>query len=743
MHKAVKWIGIVAAALVTVLIILVVLLPLLIDPNQYKTQIEREVEQRTGRALSIPGDIELSVFPWLGVELGELALGNAPGFGEEPFARLTAAEVRVKLLPLLSREVEVDKIVLRGAQIRLQRAGDGRTNWDDLTQPREAPPPAVEPAPTPAPTPERTPAIAALAVGGLEIVDAGVYWDDRQSGQQLRLAPMNLSVSEIVANQPFDVAASVHFESSAPAASGDLELSTQVNLDLEQGVYTLTELRLEPTVATDLLPSGKLAAALGVQQLVYNGATEVASVRGTTLSALGLSVTTELEAKQLASNPVVSGTLEVAPFNPRELFDTLAIEAPATADAKALSRAQLKTKLTASPTTMNLAGLALRLDDTQVAGKVGISNFTKPAYRFDLQVDTLDADRYLPPESTPSASESAPSAPPASTGGTPAAGAPPTPGAAAASAAGSADLEPLRALDAAGTLHIAALKIMNLRAADLRATLNAKNGTIRLHPLTGKLYDGAYTGDIRVDATGKTLRMSGNETLNGVQIGPLLKDYMGEDRLSGKANVSAQFKASGTDPDAVKRTLDGVVKVKFIDGALKGVNVGHEVRRAKALLKGEPKPKDPAYLATDFSSFSATLPVRNGVATNDDLDIKIPIARVSGVGSVNLITNAIDYNAYVKISPAAVGQTGREYEQVKAPPIPIHIGGTLLDPKYDVDRDGFLKNLVKWRGDVEKAKLKSKLTAEEDKAKEKLKQETEEEKDKLEKKLKDKLKKLF
>ena len=92
----------------------VTIVPLVVDPNDYKAEIAAQVQKATGRDLQIGGDIGLSVFPWLGLELNELQLSNAPTFGEEPFAAVQHAQVRAKLFPLLSKQFEVDKVRIIG-----------------------------------------------------------------------------------------------------------------------------------------------------------------------------------------------------------------------------------------------------------------------------------------------------------------------------------------------------------------------------------------------------------------------------------------------------------------------------------------------------------------------------------------------------------------------------------------------------------------------------------------------------
>ena len=72
--------------------------------------------------LAIEGDIGLSVFPWLGVELHSLALSQPEGFGDEPFVSVEHAQVRAKLMPLLEKKLEVDTVQLDGLRLSLTAA---------------------------------------------------------------------------------------------------------------------------------------------------------------------------------------------------------------------------------------------------------------------------------------------------------------------------------------------------------------------------------------------------------------------------------------------------------------------------------------------------------------------------------------------------------------------------------------------------------------------------------------------
>lgn len=146
MNRWTRTIAIALAGLLALGALAVIVLPRLIDPNAYRDEIARAVAERTGRALTLDGDLGLSVFPWLGITIEGASLANAPGFGDEPMLAVQRAEARLRLLPLLAGRLEVGTIVLDGPRLNLARAADGRSNWQDI-EARLAQPDAAAPAP--------------------------------------------------------------------------------------------------------------------------------------------------------------------------------------------------------------------------------------------------------------------------------------------------------------------------------------------------------------------------------------------------------------------------------------------------------------------------------------------------------------------------------------------------------------------------------------------------------------------
>ncbi|MGP1275160.1 MAG: AsmA family protein [Caulobacterales bacterium] len=104
------------------------LAPLLFSPENWRGEIEQRASQELGREVSLNGDIALSVLPSIQIRAADASIGNADGFGEEPFAELGELRLGLALWPLFSSRVEVSEFVLVDPVIRL-RQNAGGNNW--------------------------------------------------------------------------------------------------------------------------------------------------------------------------------------------------------------------------------------------------------------------------------------------------------------------------------------------------------------------------------------------------------------------------------------------------------------------------------------------------------------------------------------------------------------------------------------------------------------------------------------
>lgn len=748
MKKTVK----IIAALLGLLLLALLIIPLLFNLNDYKGEIERLAKEASGRELQINGEIELSLFPWLGVTIGEVTLGSAPGF-DERFASIERAEVKLRLIPLLSRRLEAGVVVLRGLRLDLSVAEDGTTNWEDLAagqavstgqdaggQGENGVPDALEStSPDIDPNTDGGVSLAALAIGGLQIEDAEVSYIDHTNNSRYAVKELSLRSGSLSLEAPLEVALSTQFEASQAELSkfrGQLELQTRIRFDLANERYHFTESTLEVMLKGAELPGGE--ATLGFSaDIDLDLQQQTITLSPLELKGYGLVLSGEFNAQQILSDALAfNSDLRIAEFNPRSVMQTLAMELPETADTAALSRVQLSFAVDGTLDQYKLQRLELILDESRIGGELQLVMLDAPlpAVKYALSIDQIDLDRYLPPsaEASDAAVVAAPIATPASAG----------------AAAATLPLETLRALDLNGTLEIGKLKLSGLQLSEIKTTVAARAGVIRLQPLSATLYQGQYQGDLTLDVRADQPKISLNESLQQIHVGPLLKDYMGEEKIRGVGSVTAKLTANGATSDAISSSLNGTAAIAFVDGAIKDLNLVQMVREAEAQIKGQSPPPTSAELReTDFAELKASFDITNGLVKNSDLSIKSPFLRVAGAGQADLVDESIDYLAKAVISKTEQGQGGAELDALRGLTLPVRIRGTFDNPTFKLELGDLLEAEAKKALAKEKAELKAKFEQRKAEEQAELQQKLEAEKRRLkeaaEKKLKDKLKEQF
>ena len=338
----------------------------------------------------------------------------------------------------------------------------------------------------------------------------------------------------------------------------------------------------------------------------------------------------------------------------------------------------LKLGIKADGSTLNINPFNVKLDETSIKGKFGISRFAQPIYHFDVDIDTLDADRYI----TDSEAKPAKPAQPATTQ--------------AKAADAPIDLSALRQLNADGELRIGALKVANVKSTQVRIKLKADSGVAELSPFSARLYQGSMNGALTVDAR-STPSIALRQDLSGIDIGPLLVDAINNDMLSGKGNLNLDISTSGNTVAALKRGLYGKAALKLQDGAVKGIDIAGTLRGAKDklnALKGKSAVAGDKSKQTDFSEMQASFNLKNGVAHNDDLSMKAPLFRITGSGDIDIANETLDYLAKPTVVASLKGQGGADLQELNGLTIPVKLTGSFAKPAYAIDFAGLATALA-------------------------------------------------
>jgi len=637
-------------AIVLLLVLAGLLLPLIYDKEDLKAAIAKEVHKQTGRELRIEGALDFSVFPWLAVEVSDLSLGNAPGFGEEPQAKIASARAGVALLPLLQKQISIDEVTLDGLQLALTVNQQGQNNWDDLAAGEaSAEAPAAEPG-----------MFSNKRVAGLNIRNATIEFTDRKSGSHYRLGGFSLQTGALGEDKPVALELKALIEDVTAGASADVELTTTaaINLDTEQ--YSLSDFDLALALEAE---GQQHPIRILAPQLELDLAAQTMQLETFTLELADLRAGGALSATKILDGPAFDGTLDIAEFSPLKLMQTLQMDVPETADPAVLKRAVIQTRFAGNSTQLTLDDFTLELDQSRLAGKLSVRNFDRPDIGFTLAVDQIDVDRYMAPASGESAG---------------------------AAEDVSMPREELQGQEIQGQLKVGNLRMAGLEFSDADVGIVINNGKLRLHPLTAGFYGGRYSGDVALDGSGNVPVVSLDEKIDSITFQRLVADLVENESLSGTAEGFARLTGRGATSSEVLGSLQGDLGLTLDEGALEGINIWYEIRRGMALYKGLPPP-EPEPNRTVFSRMNMAGTVKDGVVTTNELIGELPFLRMRGDGTIDLGQSQVDLGLVAEISnspelakdPLASGLGGKK--------LPFKITGPLDAPALAVDWEALLK----------------------------------------------------
>jgi AsmA protein len=592
MNKAVKWVLVIAGSLAAIVVIAVIVLSMVIDVEKYKPQIEQQVAKATGRSFRLGGDLKPSFFPWIGVRLSDLHLGNPSGFKEPDFVSVESFEVRVKLLPLLSRSIEVKRFVMNQPTIVLERRKDGSTSWAGLGQAGQTPTPKAQQQP-PAASGGELP-ITGLVVEEFAITDGLVVWIDQAAGVRKEVEQINLALSDVSLDKPVGITFSALADKKPVSLTGSIgPVGSQpgkepLPLDIALRLLDELDVRLKGRVDPSASPAGFDLA------------------------------------------------LAVSDFSPRKLMERLGQKLPLeTTDPAVLSTVGMSLNLKGTPDAVAVSDGTLRLDDSRATFSAKASEFAKPNLSVDLQLDAIDLDRYLPP-ATQKGEAPADKKPPAD------------------AATKKTDYGPLRRLVMDARLGVGDLKVKKARMQNIEVRVVAHNGIIQLDPLKLDLYQGSLNGkstvNVQKDQPATRLQMG----LKGVQAGTLVKEMMAKELIEGALNADLDLRFDGDGPDRIRQTLGGKGDLRFNDGAIVGIDLADMVRNVQTAFGLSQKPTEKP--RTDFSELLLPFTITDGLFKTDASRLNSPLLRVLAAGRADLARETLDFRVEPKFVATLKGQ---------------------------------------------------------------------------------------
>jgi len=638
------------------------------DANHYKQDLIEIVRDSTGRDLQFYGDVELTFYPALGMELGALSLSNAVGFGSTPMIKVDKASISVDVASVIAFSPEIDELILSGLKINLQNNDKGITNWDDFKNAQNA---QLPNAPSLIKKPDSSVSNSSNqskansesinisgAFGGLNITNAELSWVDAQKDSAYLVQNLTIKTGRITPDAPFDLKMQVAVESKGEIKAG-IDFVAQVQYWFDKSELNLSDLVLNVSAVGETLPLGEIQVSIASELIKLNPQKNLISLAGLALKIGDNTIMGDVTVSDIAQ-PTINFKLVSDKLDIDALLGTTTSVQLSSATPRMSTAATNTTAVTGTAKVIESNGVTLTADAV------------KEAVKISLPMDLL------------------------------------------------------RIIQLDGELAVKQLKMQNLLLSNINLDISSNAGIVKIDPIKLNLYNGSASGHVHLDVRGALPKYRVNKEIKGVQIGALLTDLNGEDLINGVLNANVFMSTQGESSSVLKKNSNGDITIALTDGALKGFNIRHLIDKTKAKLKGDSEPPEQES-KTDFSSLELSGLIKKGIFISNDLNLQAPIMRIGGEGQVDLNNETVNYLVNVKLVETIKGQDGVAADDLSGLLIPVRIDGPFADPKIDVQLDEMLKKkaaalkaklkaqldekklALKKRADEEKDKLKAKL----------------------------------
>jgi len=628
MKRFLKWSFGIFFFLVIVLVGAIISLPFLIDPNEYKADIIAQIKPHMkGRDLKIPGNIKLSIFPWLGAEIGEVVIGNAEGFILKPFMTINHSKVHIRFLSLFSDQPEIGSLEFKGIVLNLQQDAEGRNNWSDLSENETAMinqsgfiKVANDAGIADTKKQDDEFEIPNFKISSLHFGNVKIVLDDKKMNDVLTLSKLNIDAGPINNLNPIPIKGKFNFHSKKQEVATAAAFASALTVNEQLDNFNFKNFVLNINISGNAVGNKIIKTSLRIPDLQILTTEEKILAKPLTLKIDDMNSTGRFTLKRF-NKPVIRLGLNIKNLDLNKILPKRKTTKP------------IPTQATTKPHPDSEEYIPT-VDDI-LSGKD--------------KVEEIDASTRL-------------FAPLAVFGGT----------------------------DMQGTIKIEQLLMDKLEFNDVKISLLARSGLVSALP-SAKLYGGTYDGDIQINTKRKPASLTSRHKLHNVQMGPLMLALYEKETLTGQLNFQGQFYSRGDTQDAISENLSGDGQFSVRQAKLKTLDVKQLLLKENYEKLEFVKEKTDDKEVTVFKTMRGTIRIKEGVIFNKDFLAISRRIHLKGSGYTSLPEESIKYTiTAIPIKSFGFNFAGKRYD-LKNKNIRTHFTGPWSHIEIDNDLAKVLK----------------------------------------------------
>ena len=384
--------------LVVVAVVGLAIFLLTFDPNAYKYKLEELVQERYQRTLTIDGEIELSLFPRIGLYVQGVSLSEPNS--TDTFASIESTRLAVAVWPLLSNSFVVDHVAISGLKARVVRDKQGQFNFSNLVGGKQ---PVTDSPSNPAEALVGAAQTAAQAItsgnmppsrnnmqidiAGLDLKDGEVQLQDAITGMAVAFTRINANTGRVTFNQPFDVRMTARVEGGYPRVDANLTGQALLTLDPSAKRYAAQRLDLR---MDGKLPGAEAKSLVMRGNLAFNGQKSALDVGGLELLFQGDVTEPSVKATNVEASVAIP-KLAIDPHKSQLQIEKLAVRAKGGVVDGPFELAVDAPALNISPASATGEALTGRVRISGLDASFGLNGISGNAGELDIKEAKLDS----------------------------------------------------------------------------------------------------------------------------------------------------------------------------------------------------------------------------------------------------------------------------------------------------------------------------------------------------------------
>lgn len=242
-------------------------------------------------------------------------------------------------------------------------------------------------------------------------------------------------------------------------------------------------------------------------------------------------------------------------------------------------------------------------------------------------------------------------------------------------------------------VSIGELQVNDLQASNARAKVHYQDQLLEIQQIKADLYQGDLNANMTVSLKESTPRLHSVGSLDKVQVVDLLKGFSGKAsrlQFASRGDLHWDVTTQGKKTEELLSHLNGVGRVRLDKGSIKGIDLAYFMDTAAALINKEPLPTQTPNGETEFKQLTATVTIKDGVLSSNDLLLDSALYSIKAVGWVDLVNKTLDYHVDVS---SKIQEKTNKLLALYGKTIPIRVSGSLNDPTVTLDTLALMKEI--------------------------------------------------